>query len=139
MTTPEPINLDASSAVAFVSEGSPVRAQPKAFVRGRKIVMCATAHRQFRNIVATIAGTRESARASRLLNQLALIPDAPSARSVILRPTNNLDTEDIMIFGTGDALGAITMTSDGKALRAMAAQGVRFATYLHAPAPLRKL
>ena len=43
---------------------------------------------------------------------------------------------DIIILGTADRLGIVTMTADAKAIRAAAAQGVDFLVHLHVSCPL---
>jgi hypothetical protein len=130
------VNLDTGAAHAFVSEGSPMRARLKTFVQGKTMVMCATALAEFQKAVNGSAGPLEKARAARLLARLLIVPDNPSTRARALRPTNGLDAPDIIIFGTGDMLGAVTATSDAKGIRAAAAQGVAFAAFVHSPAPL---
>jgi Protein of unknown function (DUF1308) len=132
------VNLDTGAAHAFVSEGSPGRARLKAFVQGKAMVMCATALAQFQNAVNGSAGPLEKARAARLLARVTLVCDTPSPRAVALRTTNHLDGEDIIIFGTGDALGAVTMTNDAKGIRAAAAQKVVFSAYVHPSVPLTR-
>ena len=47
-------------------------------------------------------------------------------RALGLRETGNLEANDIKILGTGDALGIQTITNDIRAVRAAAAQGVKF-------------
>ena len=42
-----------------------------------------------------------------------------------------------VIFGTGDKLNIVTMTSDAKFVRGALAQGVDFKTYIHIPVPLK--
>ncbi|GJD16200.1 hypothetical protein RIVM261_011560 [Rivularia sp. IAM M-261] len=54
-----------------------------------------------------------------------------------MRPTRNLDANDIIILGTGDQMGIITMTADAKAVRAASAQGVEFNVYIHPPYSLK--
>jgi hypothetical protein len=130
------VNLDTSTGIAFVMEGSPLRAGLKAYIRGRAMFLCATAAREFRNAVGRYGGPLEQARAGRFLVRVTIVPDGPSPRAAGLRPTNHLGMEDIIIFGTGDALGVVTMTGDGQALRSAAGQGVMFAAFLHAPARL---
>src|SRR5437879_3941772 len=130
------INLDTNAAITLVSEGSPERHQIKAFAQGHQIVMTQTSVSEFRNIVVTIAGPLESTRAQRLLSRLTIVADQPSARAQKLRPTGSLTFEDIVILGTGDQLGATTVTADGRAVRAAAAQGVKFDVFLHAAVPL---
>jgi hypothetical protein len=129
-------NLDTSTAVAFVSEGSPVRTLLKGFVQGKPLVMTETAAREFQIIVAGFAGPLEQARALRLLTRVTVVPDGPSARALALRPTKGLGANDIIILGTGDQLGIVSMTADGRAVRSAQAQGVDFPVFLHAPVRL---
>jgi hypothetical protein len=98
--------------------------------------MCQTALNQFQSIIAVLGGPREQARAHRLLSRLLIVPDQPSIRATQLRTTRNLDASDIIILGTGDELGYLTATGDGKAVRAAAAQGVQFRVAFHAAVPL---
>ncbi len=51
----------------------------------------------------------------------------------MLKPTRRIGASDIIILGTGDQMGIVTMTADAKALRAASAQGVDFNIYLHQP------
>lgn len=138
MTKLDAVNLDATSAVTFISEGSPTRGLLKKYVAGRPMLMCHTAQQEFSNILRWIAGPLEAARGRRLLSRVTIVPDNPSARAAALRPTHNLDAEDIIILGTGDALGVATMTADAKSLRAAAAQGVVFTVFPHTSIPLTK-
>jgi uncharacterized protein DUF1308 len=130
------VNLDTTSAVTFVSEGSPVRHQLKALVTNDRLVMTQTAVREFQTIVGNIAGPLERARALRLLQRVATVNDQASARAQALRVTGRLSASDIVILGTGDQLGATTLTGDGKAVRAAAAQGVTFTVAVHQTIPL---
>ena len=136
MTSKDAVNLDTSKAIAFVMEGSPLRVGLKAYIHGRSMLLCATADREFRSAVGRYGGPLEQSRARRLLARVMLVPDSPSPLAAALRPTNHLGLEDIIIFGTGDALGVVTMTGDGQALRSAAGQGVTFAAFLHPPARL---
>jgi hypothetical protein len=120
------VSIDAGAAVSFVAEGSPARHQMKASLAGRSMVMTATAERGFRDILATFGGPLEEARALRFLGRVRLIPDGPSARAQALTPTGNLEWNDIVILGTGDALGILTMTSDRRAVSAALSQGINF-------------
>lgn len=134
--TPDIVNLDTGAAHAFVSEGSPIRASLKSFVQGKTIVMCATALAEFQKAVNGSAGPLEKARAARLLARLSIVPDNPSPRARALRSTNGLGHPDIIIFGTGDTLRAVTVTADAKAVRASIAQGAGFALVLIPSIPL---
>lgn len=48
-----------------------------------------------------------------------------------LQITRKVGENDIIIFGTGDNLNAITMTADAKFMRGASAQGVDFDVYVH--------
>jgi hypothetical protein len=120
------LNIDAGAAVSFIAEGSSARHGMKALVAGRSMVMAATAEEEFREIVAAFAGPREQSRALRFLGRVRLVPDGPSARAQALTPTGNLEWNDIVILGTGDALGLVTMTTDRRAVSAARSQGVNF-------------
>ncbi len=82
-----------------------------------------------------IGGVLEQARASRFLQRITIIYDNPSFRALKLQPTRKLGVNDIIILGTGDRLGIITITADAKAITA-SVQGVDFNVYIHPPCPL---
>jgi hypothetical protein len=124
---PSIVNLDTGVGFAFVAEGSPVRAQLKAFVQGKAMIMCQTARAEFLNAVSKYAGPLEQARAGRLLTRLTVVPDNPSPRALALRTTHGVQPPDKIIFEIGDAPGAVTATTDAKFIRAAAAQGVAIA------------
>jgi hypothetical protein len=131
------MNLDTSTALAFVAEGSSIRHQLKAIVTGKTMVMTGTAEHEFVQIVSASGGPLEQARALRFLSRVQVIPDAPSPRAQALTPTKQLQANDIIILGTGDARGIITLTADRRAVSAARSQGVDFAVSLHPPVPLR--
>jgi len=131
------VNLDACAAVAFVAEGSTVRHYLRSVVSGKDLVMTRTALREFQGSLAAAAGPSEQARALRLLARLRIIPDGPSPRAQALRPTNNLEAEDIIILGTGDALGIATVTSDRRAVSAARSQRANIRVLLHPSEPLK--
>jgi predicted nucleic acid-binding protein len=130
------INLDTNTAIAFVAEGSTVRHQLKALVQNQQMVMAQTAFDEFVNIIQYSGGALEQERANRFLNRVMVVPDNPSIAAQALQPTRSLDPNDIIILGTGDQMGIVTMTGDAKAVRAASAQGVNFNVYLHLPSPL---
>jgi hypothetical protein len=103
----------------------------KTAVAGKRLVMTETAEREFKQLVSQFAGKAENARAVRLLGRVTIIPDDPSARAQRLRPSNNLEPTDIIVFGTGDRRGIITTTSDRRAVSAALSQGVGFAVFFH--------
>jgi uncharacterized protein with PIN domain len=139
VTPADAVNLDTSAATGFVAEGSAARGLLKAFVQGRAMLMCAAAEAEFLNAVALRAGPREQARAARFLARITRVPDSPSPRVLALRITRAVKHRDRIIFGTGDALGVVTATADGRFVRAAAGQGVTLAVFLHAPGRFRGL
>ncbi len=133
------LNLDTGTAIAFIGEGSLQRYSLRSYVDHKSMIMTATALTEFRSIVEDIAGDREKARAERFLQKVQIIADNPSDRALNLKPTRKLGENDIIILGTGDKLGIITLTADIKAVKAALAQGVDFEVHIHPPYPLRKL
>ena len=127
------INLDTNTGIAFVAEGSLVRHQLKAFVGNQQLVMVQTAFDEFSRIIQASGGSAEQARADRFLQRITVIPDNPSPAAQMLQPTRRIGASDIIILGTGDQMGIVTMTADAKAVRAASAQGVDFNVYLHPP------
>jgi RHS repeat-associated protein len=136
--TPTPrVNLDANTVFAFVADSSPIRAELQAYVQGKQMIITRTAFIEINRIVTTIGGPTERARAITFMTQVKEVEDDPSERALNLRSTGNLETNDIIIFGTGDRLNVTTMTSDAKAIRAAKEQGVLFNVYLHIPVSLK--
>lgn len=130
------VNLDTVSAVAFIAEGSVVRYLLQQYIQEQQMVMTQTAFNEFTAIVQQIGGVLEQARASRFLQRITIIYDNPSPRALKLQPTRKLGVNDIIILGTGDRLGIITITADSKAVRTASVQGVDFNVYIHPPCPL---
>lgn len=131
------VNIDTGTANAFISQDSPIRHQLKNYVSGKQMVMTETAMGEFKNIVNGVAGDMEKARAESFLKGVKIIPDAPSSRALNLNVTKKVGANDIIIFGTGDNLYIVTMTSDAKFVRGASAQGVDFDVFIHTPTPLK--
>ena len=133
----ETVNIDTGTANAFISQDSPIRHELKAYVQGKDMVMTETAVNEFRNIVNGAGGALEQSRAERFLNRVTIIPDNPSGRAMELQVTKKVGANDKIIFGTGDNMNIVTMTSDAKFVRGASAQGVDFNVYVHQPMPLQ--
>ena len=131
------VNIDTGTANAFISQDSSIRNELEAFVQGKDMVMTETAVNEFRNIVNGAGGVLEQSRAEEFLNRVTIIPDNPSARAMELQVTKKVGANDKIIFGTGDNLDIVTMTSDAKFVRGASAQGVDFKVYVHHPVPLQ--
>lgn len=129
-------NLDTGTAIALIAEGSSVRFEIKAYIKNHPLVICRSAIAEFIDIAFTIGGNSEQERANRFLRRVEIIPDRPSSRALNLQPTRRLGEQDIIILGTGDSLGIVTLTADAKAVKAALAQGIDFSVYVHPPFPL---
>ena len=106
------VNLDTGTALALVSEKSPLRHLLKATIGGSSMIMSHTAVAEFQRIIRTLGGPLEQGRAARLLQRVQIVSDNPSPQALGLRLTKSIGSRDIMVFGTGDSLGAMTMTAD---------------------------
>ncbi|WP_445638276.1 DUF1308 domain-containing protein [Nostoc sp. DSM 114161] len=127
------VNINTGTVFAFISEGSPVRYELRQYVQGQQMVITQTALKEVTDIIQCSGGLSEQARASRLMQRLNIIPDEPSTLALNLQPTRSLGANNIIILGTGDRLGIVTMTADAKAVRATLSQGVKFNVYIHQP------
>ncbi|PIK58887.1 putative UPF0415 protein C7orf25-like [Apostichopus japonicus] len=127
------VNMDVTTLIALVSELShggctfsfkesyiedlakqerktPFLSPMEDFIKNKDLIVCKTALRDFQNILDTIAGPNELARAKRLLKRIRVVEDQLSARSETLTESNRIKRNSKITFGTGDALGAITTT-----------------------------
>ena len=84
------VNLDTSTGIAFISEGSPVRDRLREYIGEQQMVMAQTAFDEFTNIIQNIGGTLETARSNRFLRRITIISDNPSSRSLNLETTRKL-------------------------------------------------
>lgn len=138
------INLDTSTAINAIAltTGSNFRyskedIQLLKLLKTQQMVMCETALGEFRNILQRNGGKKEKERGIQLEKRMIIVPDDPSDRALNLRETRQLGKNNIIIFGTGDKLGIITMTADQKAIRAASGQGVNFEVDTHPPCRLQ--
>lgn len=148
------LNLDVSTMIAYISaltnghcnvqfaenilteqaqreRGYPVKNTLDKLFEGRKIICCETAYKDFNKIVATIGGKFEKLRAEKLLSRVTIVPDCPSENALSLKRSSKIKKRPMIIFGTGDNLKAITVSSNGGFVRAAEGQGIKFVVYLH--------
>lgn len=130
------LNLDTGTGITLIAEGSSIRYQVRQYIQKQQMLMTQTALNEFTQIVQLVGGKLEKARAERFLQRVIIIFDNPSTRALKLQPTRRLGENDIIILGTGDRLGIVTLTTDAKAVRAAMAQEVSFDVYIHPPYPL---
>ncbi|XP_060637559.2 UPF0415 protein C7orf25 homolog [Anolis sagrei] len=110
--------------------------QLEGFMKDKELFACESAVKDFQVILETLGGTGEKSRAMRLMEKINVVPDQPSERALKLVPSSKISQRSLTIFGTGDALKAITMTANSGFVRAAANQGVRFSVFLHQPRAL---
>uniref|UniRef100_A0A1I8JD93 DUF1308 domain-containing protein n=2 Tax=Macrostomum lignano TaxID=282301 RepID=A0A1I8JD93_9PLAT len=104
---------------------------------GRRLIACQTAVTEFRSILETVAGPTEIRRAEKWLSRVEQVPDqCPPDLCNRLRLSRSVQARHLAIFGTGAALGAITVTSNAKFVRAAGKQGLHFCVHLHSCRPL---
>mmetsp|Transcript_3500 Transcript_3500/g.5143 ORF Transcript_3500/g.5143 Transcript_3500/m.5143 type:complete len:416 (-) Transcript_3500:84-1331(-) len=100
------------------------------------IYITQAARDKFDNVLHEIAGDEEKARAKLFFkthaDKIKFVPNDPSPRFKKLRLTKRIQQKHIDIFGTGESLKAITMTSNKRFLSHAREQGVkRLITYIH--------
>ncbi|XP_041045359.1 UPF0415 protein C7orf25 homolog isoform X2 [Carcharodon carcharias] len=153
------VNLDITTLITFVSavshggccfifkekvlteQASQERVEsvlPKlqAFMKDKELFACESAVKDFQAILETLGGPGEKARAQKLLQEITVVPDQPSERASRLEASAKINSRSITIFGTGDALKAITMTANSGFVRAADNQGVKFSVFIHQPRAL---
>ncbi|XP_059840629.1 UPF0415 protein C7orf25 homolog [Hypanus sabinus] len=108
----------------------------QAFMKDKELFACESAVRDFQAILETLGGPGEKARAQKLLQGITVVPDQPSERASQLETSAKINSRSITIFGTGDALKAITMTANSGFVRAADNQGVKFSVFIHQPRAL---
>ncbi|XP_071757341.1 UPF0415 protein C7orf25 homolog [Centroberyx gerrardi] len=106
------------------------------FMQGKELFACRSAVADFQVILETLGGPGEKARARELLARVRLVDDQPSERTRRLTASSKVNRRSLMIFGTGDALRAVTMTANSGFVRAAANQGVRYSVFIHEPRAL---
>jgi len=106
------------------------------FMSGKELLVCETAYNDFLNIVNTVGGPNEKDRTKKLMERIKVVADSPSARAINLKDSSKIKPRAKIIFGTGDSLQAITMTSNIGFVRAAIQQNVLFTVYFHGSPPL---
>ncbi|XP_038616226.1 UPF0415 protein C7orf25 homolog isoform X2 [Tachyglossus aculeatus] len=114
----------------------PVLPRLEAFMRGKELFACESAVRDFRSILDTLGGPGERDRAATLVGRIQVVPDQPSDRALRLVASSKINSRSLTIFGTGDALKAVTMTANSGFVRAASNQGVKFSVFVHQPRAL---
>ena len=101
------------------------------FLKGKQLYACSTALSSFQKIADIVGGENERRRARELLSTVTPVPDEISDRTTSLNTSAQLKERAKVVFGTGDAIKAVTTTSNMGFVRAAQNQGVDFAVFLH--------
>ncbi|XP_045112471.1 UPF0415 protein C7orf25 homolog isoform X2 [Portunus trituberculatus] len=155
------INLDVTAMIAYVSstanEGAnfifqdkflneqaacerknPVKKTLDGYFKGRELVACKEAVDRFQEIVSVIGGEGEKTRAKELLARLTVVPGQDFFKDKI-KAGGKIRALPRMTFGTGQAMRAITVTSNMGFVRAAHCQKgskKEETQYLPTPRPL---
>lgn len=153
------VNLDVTAMIALVSaltNGScfykfqeqiltdqterermnPLLPQLNKFLEGKELYACSLAISSFQTILDTLGGPKEKQRARELLSKVKEVCNEPSSRAHQLTPSARIKPRPKIVFGTGDMLQAVTVSSNGSFVRAAKEQGVEFSVFVHEPRAL---
>ncbi|XP_050722933.1 UPF0415 protein C7orf25 homolog isoform X2 [Eriocheir sinensis] len=152
------VNLDVTAMIAYVSATSngganfifhdkflneqaacerldPVKKTLHQYFEGKEWVACREAVDRFQEIVDVIGGDGEKARAKDLLARLTVVPGQDFFKDK-MRTGGKIRELPRITFGTGQALQAITVTSNMGFIRAAQCQGISLAVLVHQPRAL---
>ncbi|BFZ01152.1 hypothetical protein BsWGS_04191 [Bradybaena similaris] len=110
---------------------SPVLPALESYLKGKEVLVCETAVSSFQSILDILGGQAEKRRAADLLQRVRVVKDQPSQRALALHCQGRVKERSKVIFGTGDFLQAVTVSSNMGFVRAARSQGVVFSVYLH--------
>jgi len=99
--------------------------------KGKELICCASAMRDFDTIINTLGGPGERERARKLMERINVVPDSDSPRTLNLEFSGKIKDRSRCIFGTGDSLRILTVTANTGFIRASQGQGVNFAVVTH--------
>lgn len=152
------INLDITAMIAYVSSTAngganfvfqdkflneqaacerknPVKKTLDEYFKGRELVACREAVDRFQEIVSVIGGDGEKTRAKELLVRLTVVPGQDFFKDK-MKAGGKIRALPRMTFGTGQAMRAITVTSNMGFVRAAHCQGINLAVLVHRPRAL---
>ena len=111
---------------------SSVKSQLDSVFHGKKLVSCESAIKDFMTIVDTVGGENEKLRAKDLVeNKLTVVPDALSEEVANLKLSDQIKERSKIIFGTGNNMKILTVTSNKGFVRAAQSQGLALPVVLH--------
>lgn len=88
---------------------------------------CETALRNFEDIMNTLGGILEKERAKHLMSRVKVVPDVPFTG---LKVGGKLKQRSVIIFGTGHAMQALTVTANEGFVRAAKNQVSHINTFI---------
>ncbi|KAL7675216.1 hypothetical protein ACOME3_001479 [Neoechinorhynchus agilis] len=153
------VNLDVTTMTCFISEltngvdipvfdseyheipASQERARRllpilQGFIGHKKMIACKAAIELMESIVESVGGPKEKRRFDDLLKKIEVVENDPSDRALALVNSNRISDRSKVIFGTGDKLRVVTMTSNWGFVRAAQLQGIVFVVWEHDSFPL---
>ncbi|BES94672.1 Protein of unknown function (DUF1308) [Nesidiocoris tenuis] len=116
------------SQLAEWERARPVKPVLDSYFRDKELYACKTAVEKFQGIVDAIGGPGEQQRAKSLLPRIHVVDDVPCTS---LSLGGQIKSRSLIIFGTGQAIHAITVTANTSFVRAAQQQGVRFDVLFH--------
>ncbi|XP_057545341.1 uncharacterized protein LOC130824377 [Amaranthus tricolor] len=115
---------------------SPIYDELNAALSGKKGIACQSVCAEFMELVSMFGGPNEQMRANNLVKLLRVVPDTPSPRMMSLPVTRKLALKNKIAFGTGDHLGAPTLSANMGFVRAVSQTGMSLFTLEHRPRAL---
>ncbi|XP_045606083.1 UPF0415 protein C7orf25 homolog isoform X2 [Procambarus clarkii] len=152
------LNLDVTAMIAYVTattngsanfifkdrflteqaeceRNNPVKKTLEDYFKGRELLACQEAVSHFLEIVNTIGGAGEKARAQELVTRLRIVKGEDYFKDK-LKLGGRVRELSRIIFGTGHVHRAITVTSNGGFVRSTEHRGVKVAVLYHKPRAL---
>lgn len=148
------LNLDITAMIAYVSaltnghtdyqfqekiltqqaeweRQNPVKPVLDDLFKGKKLVTCQSAMDDFMSILETLGGQGEKLRAKQFLQNVQVVPDQISDKVELLKTGGKVRQRSKVIFGTGDALKAVTVSANSGFIRAAQSQNINLAVICH--------
>ncbi|KAF5730400.1 UPF0415 protein C7orf25 isoform X2 [Tripterygium wilfordii] len=99
-------------------------------------MICESVLSEFKELLSMCGGPNEKLRANYLLQQIIILPDAPSERIIGLRTTRKLALKNKIVYGTADYWYAPTLTANRAFVRTISQTGMSLYTIEHRPRAL---
>ncbi|XP_014610392.1 PREDICTED: UPF0415 protein C7orf25 homolog [Polistes canadensis] len=154
------LNLDVSTLLAYVSNMTngydhfvykeplltqqaemerkrPVKPILDKLFKGKTIVICQTAYKNFMNIIDVIGGPKETLRAQELLKRVKIVDDVQTGRIMEqLSLGGKIKDRSRLVFASGENMKSITVSANEGFVRAARMQGIECTVFLHEPRSL---